>query len=103
GVVIIRLPVANKVVIKKHAGLRVPQIFVDGGLAGLRALTPFLCLRRTPQQSRKSLHVSLGFVQQAIQTNRSKMMSRTTKWAEAEGNIKSGFAHGPVAFVEILR
>src|SRR5437868_4267955 len=92
----------HEVVVAKYAILSLPQVLVNGAVAGLGFAVPPHRISRLAQQMRHVFEIALVTIEQAVEAYRRKMVRSAGERSEAIAGIKPRFAHGAVADIEIL-
>ena len=91
-----------EIVVEEHALLCIPEILVHLCLASLRELAPILCISFLAQNARHLREIGFRLIQQAVEADGSVVMRLRAVRAEPERNIKSRFAHAPIALVVVM-
>jgi len=99
-VVIGRGLTGSEVIVIEHTFVRVPKVFVDGGLPSSGAAFPSCGLGGMAEQCGEVGHVALVFIEQAVEAYGRIVVSRAAEWAEAKGGVEAGFTHSPISAIE---
>src|SRR5206468_9350230 len=90
-----------EVIVEIQAAPGIPKIFLNVFLAPLGTIAPFFGIFFAPEQFAHLLHIFFGLIEQAVEANRSIVMSFCAVGSKSERYVVSGFAHGAITFVVV--
>ena len=90
-----------EVIVEIQAAPGIPKVFLNVFLARLGTIAPFGGIFCAAEQFADLLHILFGLIEQAVEANRSIVMSFCAVGSKSERYVVSGFAHGAITFVVV--